>query len=322
MTAYRPVSNFCLVIDASCDIPASFNSTSCLRILPVHIEVAGKKTLDTRDPAQTLAFYADCLHDSQATTGKSEPLTEDQMIDSLKRVVATNFDEALGVFVSSQRSPIYQRAKRAATRARFETLNERLAVGKTGPLSADCVDSMVLFAGYGAQVLDLLDLATKGASLSQVLARQTVIAPQTYAYMVPGDVDFMLKRAALKGEKSVSALAGFAAKALAIRPIVRGHRNQTESVGRKLGLGKARDAMLQRVMRLIDESALLTKHVALSYSGALSDVRDMASYKALLQCADKAGIKVHLAQMSMTGAINVGPQSLTIGFVAKEHSFA
>jgi fatty acid-binding protein DegV len=184
---------------------------------------------------------------SAATTDKSEPLSEDQMIESLNRVVATKFDEALGVFVSSQRSPIYQRAKRAAARARFETLPARLAAGKAGPISADCVDSMVLFSGYGAQVLDLLDLATKGAGLQEVLARQIQIAPDTYAYMVPGNVDFMLKRAALKGEKSVSALAGFAAKTLSIRPIVRGYRNQTEPVGRRLGLAKARDAMLDMV---------------------------------------------------------------------------
>jgi fatty acid-binding protein DegV len=315
------MSQFCLVIDASCDIPAEFNATPCLRILPVLIDVAGSKMLDTRNPIESQAFYDKFLHDSNATTGKSEPLSEDQMIESLNRVIATNFDEALGVFVSSQRSPIYQRAKRAAARARFETLAPRLAAGKAGPISADCVDSMVLFAGYGAQVLDLLDLAMNGAGLAQVLTRQTQIAPQTYAYMVPGNVDFMLKRAALKGEKSVSALAGMAAKTLAIRPIVRGFRNHTEPVGRKFGLGNARDAMLAMVERLINEKMLLSPHIALSYSGPLDEIRNMPSYASLQNTAKKAKLQVHLAHMSMTAAINVGPLSLSVGFVAQDHSF-
>jgi fatty acid-binding protein DegV len=316
------MSNFCLIVDASCDIPASFNATPCLRILPTQIEVAGTTLMDTRDPVQTLAFYSKYLHDSNSRSGKSEALTEDQMIATINRAIATNFDEALGVFVSSERSPIYQRAKRAATRARFETLPARLQAGKVGPISADCVDSMALFAGYGAQVLDLLDLATQGAGLNQVLERQMATAPQTYAYMVPGNVDFILERAALKGEKSVSALAGFAAKTLFITPIIRGHRNQTGPVGRKFGQAKARDAMLQMVQRQVESRNLLSQHIALSFTGVLDEVEDMDSYQKLLAAAAKADVQVHLAQMSITAAINVGPQSLSVGFVGKEHTFA
>jgi fatty acid-binding protein DegV len=316
------MSKFCLIVDASCDIPASFNTTECLRILPTRISVAGTELMDTRDPVQTLAFYSKYLHDSDATSGKSDALSEDQMIATINRAIATNFDEALGVFVSSERSPIYQRAKRAAARARFETLPARLAVGKVGPIQADCVDSTALFAGYGAQVLDLLDLATKGAGMAEVLARQIKIAPQTYAYAVPGDVDFILQRAAQKGEKSVSALAGFAAKTLFITPILRGHRNKTEPVGRKFGVGKARDAMLDMVTQLVEHKSLLSPHVALSFSGQLDEVHAMPGYARLLDSAAKAMVQVHLSQMSITAAINVGPQSLSVGFIAKEHTFA
>lgn len=316
------MAKFCLIVDASCDIPAQANSTDCLRILPTRITVAGENMMDTRDPVQTLAFYSKYLHDSHATSGKSDALTEEQMIVTINRAIATNFDEALGVFVSSERSPIYQRAKRAATRARFETLPARLAAGKSGPIVADCVDSTALFSGYGAQVLDLLDLAVRGAGIDEVLARQTKIAPQTYAYAVPGDVDFILQRAAQKGEKSVSALAGFAAKTLFITPILRGHRNKTEPVGRKFGVGKARDAMLDRVADLIEERSLLSPHVALSFSGSLEAVQAMPSYIHLQKIAANAQVKVHLSHMSITAAINVGPQSLSVGFMAKEHTFA
>lgn len=234
------MSKFCLIVDASCDIPASFHTTECLRILPTRISVAGAELMDTRDPVQTLAFYSKYLHDSDATSGKSDALSEDQMIGILNRAIATHFDEALGVFVSSERSPIYQRAKRAAQ----------------------------------------------------------------------------------KGEKSVSALAGFAAKTLFITPILRGHRNKTEPVGRKFGVGKARDAMLDRVTQLIEHKSLLSPHVALSFSGQLEEVHAMPGYARLLSSAAKAKVQVHLSHMSITAAINVGPQSLSVGVIAKEHTFA
>lgn len=315
------MSEFCLVVDASCDIPASYNAHPRLRILPTMIEVAGKKIPDARDPAVTLDFYSKYLHDSNSTTGKSEALSVEQMITSLTRTIATTFDEALGVFVSSKRSPIYYRAKQAAGRARLETLAPRLHAGKHGPIVADCVDSTNLFAGYGAQVLDLLDLVDQGAMLAQILVRQTQTAPQTYTYMVPGNVDFILKRAALKGEKSVSALAGFAAKTLLITPIICGHRNETAPVGRKFGQAKARDAMLARIERLVTEKKLLSPHIAVSFSGPLQEVKALPGFEKLQKTAHAAGVQLHLAQMSMTGAINVGPQSLSVGVVAQQHSF-
>ncbi len=315
------MSEFCLVVDASCDIPSSYNLHPHLRILPTMIEVSGQKIPDARDPAVTLDFYRTYLHDSNATTGKSEALSVDQMITILTRTIATTFDEALGVFVSSKRSPIYYRAKQAAGRARIETLGPRLKAGKSGPIVADCVDSTNLFAGYGAQVLDLIDLVDSGAGLATILARQTKTAPQTYTYMVPGDVDFILKRAALKGEKSVSALAGFAAKTLLITPIICGHRNDTAPVGRKFGQAKARDAMLTHIERLVTEKKLLSRHIAISFSGQLEEIEAIASFKKLKQAAEIANLEVHLSQMSMTGAINVGPQSLSVGVVAQEHAF-
>jgi fatty acid-binding protein DegV len=312
-------ASFCLVADASCDIPASALAHPQLRVLPVHVFVGDKKIFDQRDPVATQRFYRECLHSPSALGGRSEPMSADEMLAAFNSELALNFDHMLGVFVASSRSAIYQRAKSAVARARIESFAVRARAGKVTPLQADCVDSQAFFAGYGAQVMDLLDWVNKGAGIADLIARQRETAPQTYAYMAPGDVGYILERAALKGEKSISALAGFAAKALSITPILCGHMGQTEPVGRKLGMLKAREAVIEMGQRILQNKLLLSRHVCFSYSGPLKEIEGMKSYQELLIDAKKTSVQVHLTAMSMTGSVNVGPQALVLGVLAKPH---
>ncbi len=312
-------ASFCLVADASCDIPASALAHPQLRVLPVHVFVGDKKILDQRDPEATQRFYRECLNSPSATGGRSEPMSVDEMLAAFNAQLALNFDDMLGVFVASSRSAIYQRAKSAVARARIESFAVRARAGKITLLQADCVDSQAFFAGYGVQVMDLLDWVNKGAGIADVIARQRETAPQTYAYLAPGDVGYILQRAALKGEKSISALAGFAAKALSITPILCGHMGQTEPVGRRLGMLKAREAVIEMGQRMLQNQLLLSRHICLSFSGQLRDIESMKSYQALQVNAKKANVQVNLTAMSMTGSVNVGPQALVLGVLAKPH---
>jgi fatty acid-binding protein DegV len=313
------ISPFCLVADASCDVPASALAHPQVRVLPVHVFVGDKKIFDQRDPTATQRFYRECLNSPSAMGGRSEPMTTDEMVAAFNSQLALNFDQMLGVFVASSRSAIYQRAKTAVARARIESFAVRARAGKLTALQADCVDSQAFFAGYGVQVMDLLDRVDKGAGITDLISHQRETATQTYAYMAPGDVGYILQRAALKGEKSVSALAGFAAKALSITPILCGHMGQTEPVGRTLGKLKAREAVIQMGQRLIQSKLLLSRHICFSYSGELKDIDGMKSYQELVVNAKKSSIQVHLTAMSMTGSVNVGPQALVMGVLAKPH---
>ena len=310
---------FCLVVDASCDIPASMLSHLQLRVLPVHVFIGNEKLLDRRSTAETQLFYRDALSLSTAVAGRSEPLKTEEMVAAIGSELALRFDELLGVFVASTRSAIYQRAVAAVARARTVSYPVRANAGKLQPLQVDCVDSQALFAGYGAQVMDLMDLVNQGAGIGSIIERQRITAPMTYAYMAPGDVSFILKRASLKGEKSVSALAGFAAKTLSITPIIRGHLGQTEPVGRKLGKAKARLALVEMGQRMLDQGLLVSQHICFSYSGDLDDIAVLPSFQALRESAAKRNVQVHLTDMSMTGSVNVGPGALVLGVVAKQH---
>ena len=310
---------FCLVADASCDIPAQALTHPQLRVLPVHVFVGDEQFYDQRDAVATQRFYKTSLTSPKAVHGRSEPMSTQDMIAALNSQLAMQFDQLLGVFVASSRSAIFQRAKTAVSQARRDAFALRARAGKLEILQADCLDSQAFFAGYGVQVMDLLDLLNKGAGIADAISRQRITAPQTYAYMAPGEVAYILQRAALKGEQSVSPLAGLAAKALSITPILRGHMGQTEPVGRKLGKIKAREAVVEMGLRMIKNELLLSHHICFSFSGPLKEIEKLESYQRLLTFAQSKAVQVHLTCMSMTGSVNVGPGALVLGVLAKPH---
>ncbi len=311
--------SFCIVADVSCDLPSQFVSHPKLRLLPTHIFTGNQRFLDTRDAQATERFYLTNLASPDAVEGRSEPLQAEEMLAAFNQHLALSFDKVLGVFVASSRSAIYARAKQALAQARMQAFTSRAKAGLFSPLQADCLDSQALFAGYAAQVLDLLDHVERGEDLMHIISRQQAMVKHTYAYMAPGDVSYILRRAAFKGEKSVGALAGFAAKTLSITPILKGHLGQTAAVGRKLGKHKAREAIVEMAIRSLDMRLLLSKHICLSYSGDLGEISKLPVYERLQAKAKNADVQVHLAQMSMTGSVNVGPDALCLGMLAKAH---
>ena len=279
MSTSALASNFCLVVDAACDLPFSLVGHPQLRILPFRVLVGKTEIMDRREPEVIAKFCRDNLISPDASGGHSEPMTTDEMVMAFGREIALQFDEGLGVFVTSTRSPTYSRAKAAVARARMSSFAPRLKAGMTKPLKVDCLDSKSAFSGYAAQVLDLMDLVDAGQGIEQLIARQSVTVNQTYVYMAPGNVAYILHRASIKGEKSVSGLAAFAAKTLNITPIIRGHRGESAPVARKFGRANAQQALFTAARSMIEQRLLLSKHICFSYSGKVSDISDQSGIR-------------------------------------------
>ncbi|MBS7807580.1 DegV family protein [Variovorax sp. PCZ-1] len=312
----------CLLIDASCDVPPSVLAHPQVKLLPVGVMVGSYRYLDDRSAHTTLDFYRANLNSSAVMEASSEPLSVDEIAAFMLDHTAVAFDRVLGVFVSSTRSPIYERAQKAMERTKTSSFTKRVREKKLVALEQLACDSLALFAGYGVQVMSLLDAidqARDSISLETLAQLQHQYQEQSYIYLAPGDVSYILKRAKAKGEKSVGMVAGFAAKTLAITPIIRGHMGQTEPVARKRGAGNAREMVIDFARTCLAERLVLSKHICFSYSGQLGDVQSMPSYQALLADAQMQGIAVHLCLMSMTGSVNVGPDTLSFGMLAKPH---
>jgi fatty acid-binding protein DegV len=289
--------SFFFVTDAAADMPDAVLAHPKLRTMPVHVTSNGRKILDIRDIAQTRAFYAQHLALPSTVSAFSEPLSIEEMSNYFGNALATGYDEIFGVFVSST-----------------------VSQSKSTAILADCVDSRALFSGYAAQVLDLLDHIDRGAGLVHTLERQHSLVAHTYTYMVPDDFDFILKRAALKGEKSVNPLVAFAARTLGITPVIRGHLGETTPISKYPSRARARDALFNLAQRLIADRALLSPHICLGYSGPIEAVQEMSGYADLSNAAARASVKLHLSHTSMTSSVNVGPRALNLGVIARPHA--
>jgi fatty acid-binding protein DegV len=308
-----------IAIDASCDVPDEIIARQDVLLLPVQVIVDGESLIDRRDPPQTEHFYRHMLSKPKASGGKSEPLKTDDMVLAFVEQMAVQFDSAIGVFVASSRSPIFARTEMALPRAILQARQRRVLAGRSADMRAETFDSKNLFAGYGALVMDLLKHKDMGLDHDALVARLQKNLTQTYAYMVPGNVSYILDRAAKKGEQSVGFVAGLAAKTMSITPIIQCHQGETAPVARKMGNGKAQAALLNGATRLLQGGLLLGSHLCLSYSGDLDDIHGRPEMTELKKMAAAAGVSVHLCRMSATGSVNVGPGALALGCVAKNH---
>jgi DegV family protein with EDD domain len=302
-------------VDAACDLPHALIADGMLKVLPVAVEVGGAHFDDVRDPAATLRFHRDVLSQANAATaGRSTPPTSPQIAQFLQTQFA-NANQVIGLHVTSTRSTIFVNARQAANKVRMLTYADRVRSGNGQQLMLDCVDSLGLFAGYGVQAIEMLELARAGATYDALLARLALNAQHAHTYAAPQALEFVVERARSKGDQSVGDFAAMAGKLLNIIPIVHGHRGETAPVGRQFGKDAARRWLFGLAERQITERKLTSRHVVLSFSGDVNEVHAMPGFAALQKTAINANVELHTAQMSMTNAINIGPNALTVGFI-------
>ena len=68
-------------------------------------------------------------------------------------------------------------------------------------------------------------------------------------------------------------------------------------------------------------AGLLTPTLCLSYGGELEQMRALPGYAALVAACEEHHVERFETVMSLTGMINVGSGSLTLGFAAPPHAF-
>ena len=298
-----------VLVDATCDVPETALQSGCVSLLPTCVELRSGKVLDNRNAAQTLAFYARMDAEGPRVGHSDAPEVDD--IAVLLRSLLAQGRPVLALLVSASRSQLPGRVHDAlASVAADSTIPGEAA-------SIKVLDSGNLFAGYGVQLIDLLEQLQNGLGWTSLLRLAHRNIQNTHAYMVPAGLDFIISNAQAKGERSVSLAARLAARIFNVTPILYAHQGATRRVGRRVGLNRAREVLFAKVRRMIRDNRLLSPHVVLSYAGHLADVDLMPGYQRLVTVAREWNVTVHLAMMSMTGAINVGPRALSVGFIAR-----
>lgn len=178
-----------------------------------------------------------------------------------------------------------------------------------------------MFAGQAVLAWEAVRLREAGATLTELELRLRSLADSIHAYLAADDLYFVLHRAARKGERSVNWASYALGNLLNVKPILDCHRKNTGPVakahGFEAGVRRVFDNVLAEARRGLDVPC-----VCISYAGALDRLEQMAGFAAFRAELEAAGNTVLVSQMSTTGAVNVGADSLCVAFAALQHRFS
>ena len=196
----------------------------------------------------------------------------------------------------------------------------RQKAGIEGPFQVRVIDSQQLFAGQAAVVAEAANCLAKGLSPMKIIESISNAAHFAQAYLVPSNLERLRFQARKKRDKSVSFMSYMLGSALDIKPIIRSQRGETNPIGKVRGF----EAGVQKVFEhacLHISKGLISPNLCISYGGNPLEITKLPGYSKLLNVAKSKGVNVLLSEMSATAIVNVGPNSLGLGFVS-EHDIA
>ncbi len=308
-----------LVVDSTCDLPQSFIEENKIIILPISIRVDQDIIVDNREPEPALDFYnyhiGDKGHDAE-----SIPFTMDQIKDLFLNQLVIDYDFVICETVMRTRSPIFENA----TKASFAILSGykpiRKKAGVEGPFSLRVIDSRCLFAGYGALAAETTRLIKSGVPANDIRTRIEKLTGYAYAYGAPPDLYYVRERAQKKGDRSVGWISAALGTALDIKPILRAHQDNTEPVAKVRGFEHAVEAMFKEATKQV-QKGLLAPYVVVSHAGETEKIPEMPGYASLERATRERGVQLLTCVMGVTGGVNLGAGTVTVGFLANPHKF-
>ncbi len=308
-----------LVVDASGSYNANVLAHPALALVPVRLEVDGKAFLDEKNAEFTRSFNRQYLNIRAAEVSRSVSMSEDEIFNFFLSNMSTRFDHVFGMFVMSSRSPLFKQAFAASSRVIAASMPARMKQGLKGPLFVESHDSMNVADGYGVQVQEVLRLIDAGQSAGAVRQRMAAMTKEAYTYVAPSQLDFIATRAKARGDKSAGTMTVLAAKMLGLIPVMMAAGGETKAVAKVRGVDKAREHVLGLARRELAKG-LLAPFISASFSGDIALVEALPAWRALAREAQAAAVALTLTEMSPAAAINLGPDSLCVGFLAKPHS--
>lgn len=309
-----------IVVDSACDLPPTWLEANNVRLLPVTVRIGEAELTDNRDERATLAFVHAHMAE-RGHTAETSAFPAERIKDLFLEQLVIDYDYVFCLTVTRSRSQIHDNA----TAASFAILNEyrpiRSRAGHNTPFALRVIDSQQVFAGQGILPVEAVRLRDGGAAAPDIRSRLEFLASRSYTYMVPRDLGYLRARTRHRGDRSVGLLAATIGGALDIKPILHCHKGDTGPVAKLRGFEPAVEALFAFAARRV-EAGLLTPALCLSYGGELEAMRRLPGYDGLIDTCKARDVEVFETVMSLTGMVNVGVGSLTIGFAAGQHAFS
>ncbi|HWY23977.1 MAG TPA: DegV family protein [Nevskia sp.] len=307
-----------LVVDSACDLPQDFCEEHGIIILPVTVHVGNEEFVDRRDPAATLEFYR--RHLTNAAHAETAPLSVEQIKDLFLQRLVLDYDFVFCQTVASSRSPIFENATQASLTILSEYKAVRARAKIVGPFALRVIDSQNLFAAQGVLAVETSRMIREGHMPNRIRERLDSLIPALYMYGLPSDLYHLRARANKKGDKSVGWFKYALGSAFDMKPVIRGHRNDTASIATVHHFDKGSQRLCGFVAERI-RAGLLAPTLCVTYAGDLAKLENLPGYQDLKAVARQHDVSIYASVASITACINIGEGALAFGFCAPEHEF-
>jgi len=309
------VSDTCIIVDSACDLPTGFFKQNDIAILPATVRIGSRGFLDRRHEDDTAAFYREGLNGHRFDT-EITAYSAEQISDAIVRRVATRYEKALVLTISSSISALYENVSTALRENQARFREARRASGRDENFSIRVIDTEAVFAGQGIVAHEAVRLSRNNElPLSKLAKRVEDLCQQVYTYIVPGD---LLQPGNLnlqyenKFERWMDSRLG---SLFNTRPVIQVHCGETKVIMKASGFDPALKLLLEHAMRQI-KLGLAPGLVSVSYAGDLQALKNKSMFKQFVRFAQHYDVEVMVSVMSATAAVSIGPGSISLAFAA------
>lgn len=303
-----------LVVDASCDLPRSFIREHGIHVLPSVLSFGTKHYVDERDPEETMALFRRLIAD-KSLPASSQACSVEEIRNLFLDELVCDYDRVLVISACASRSNVFAAATEASYAILQSYRERRGAAGQAGSFALRILDSGTLGAGEGAVACRAVSAAAAGevpfeklrASLKDESARVTTL-------FVPNDLDYVRQRG-LGGPTDTLGTGGYALGRVAgLRPVLALSSQGLRVVARGRGFSAAATTALDFAREAM-RGASGPPVVVLSFGGDPRVIRDLPAYQDLEAQAASQRVEIHLAVMSATLGLRLGPGALSIAWI-------
>jgi DegV family protein with EDD domain len=306
-----------VVVDASCDLPRSYLESHGIHVLPNVLSFGKKRFEDARDPEATMNLFRRLIADKSVEV-TSQACGVDQIRDLFLEEVVADYDRVLVVSACARRSEVFKNATEASYAILQSYRELRNEAGQSGSFALRVLDSATLCAGHALVACRAVTEASTGAVPFEKLRTSLKYeAGRVRTLLVPNDL-FYVRHRGLGGPGDMLGGSDYALGRMArLRPVIEVSGGESRVAGRGRGFESAASVALDQAREAV-RRGLGAPVVTLSFGGDPRLVRDLHAYQDLEAQAASQRVELHLAVMSATMGVRLGPGALSVAWMEQE----
>lgn len=324
-----------VVVDSICDLSAHVGKQLRLQYIPRQVLLGNETLDDTRDSALLSQFYSKLSHQAHEPTENKK----DELEDFLTRQLAANSESSIATsslsevpfspdhahyyltenFLDAGNFLIVLAGDKAFTSVFNDVSTAQPFVLKTyrgkrergtveGHFGIRLVDTGCITAGLGLLAYRVARQIAEGGRRQDVITDADVFAHQIETYTVLGNPNALNNMLKIEGGffKSVGLTNGQSR-------IILTHAGQYSQHSKHDSQIAAAEALFKHASERV-KNGLAFPGITISIAGELNILKEIASYKLLVEAAETVGAKISVSLMSMTAASRIGAGSISVAY--------